>query len=283
MLKRHVSCLPDDDTRTRSILLSLTLEAGLIKTNTAGSPFDVLASSLQASHDWKPSSRLWEFLDDCILRFLKKPVHYYDMFTALDVFPGSIGEDQDKPSISLFHLVVQEQWPFVLKAASHSEVLNIASWISRYLNFSLHIGESKSLLKYVRDRVKEQMKDKECRALISIALKGSEDFEARYKPRRIHKTLPKAEELEDIKQTGILSASEVAEVPPPSQPLPEDDSHRGLQRWRATDMRESVEDGAVGELVLCLCSQHEEIRKQALISLRSFLQMLEVGLCQDSV
>ena len=254
-----------------------------MRTDTAGSPFDVLASSLRGSHDWKSSSRLWEFLDDCILRFLKKPVHYYDMFTALDVSLHPIGEDQDKPSISLFHLVIQEQWPFILKAASHSEVLNVASWISRYLNFSLHIGESKSLLKYVRDRVKEKTNDEKCRAFISKALKGSEDFEARYKPRRIHTTLPKAKEVEDVEQTEILSTSEVAEPPPPSQPLPEDDSHRGLQRWRATDMRESVEDGAVGELVLCLCSQHEEIRKQAHINLRSFLEMLEVGLYQDSV
>ena len=283
LLKRHISNLPDEHIQIRIVLFSLTLESGLLTPDSTGASFDVLAFSLQGYQGWEASSALWKFLDDCIVRFLKKPINYYDMLTELASSLDLPDEGQDERSISLLHLVIQEQWPFLLKIASQSEALNVAAWISRYLNFSLHIGESKRLLKHVRDQVKGQIKDKECRALISKALKGSEDFTVRYKPRRVLTTVLKTEDLRNTRQTEEMSLLEGAEVPPPSQPRLEDDSHRGLQRWRTVDVREAVEEGRVGELVLCLCSQHEDIRKQTLTCLRSFLEALEVGLYQGII
>jgi nucleolar pre-ribosomal-associated protein 1 len=63
----------------------------------------------------------------------------------------------------------------------------------------------------------------------------------------------------------------------------EDESHSGLYRWERNEIEVSLEQGYVGELVLCLCSEHEEIRRQASVGLSRFMFKIKVSFCLHSL
>jgi nucleolar pre-ribosomal-associated protein 1 len=46
-------------------------------------------------------------------------------------------------------------------------------------------------------------------------------------------------------------------------PAPESDNHPELFRWAQKDIDLAIEDGDIDALILCLCSQHTDIRRQA--------------------
>ena len=57
----------------------------------------------------------------------------------------------------------------------------------------------------------------------------------------------------------------------------EDEQHKALSKWAREDVLDAVRDGIIGELVMYLTSPHQEIRIQALGSLRQFMSSLEAS------
>ena len=58
----------------------------------------------------------------------------------------------------------------------------------------------------------------------------------------------------------------------------EDERHAALHKWEREDLTEALEQGDIGELLLCLCSGHEEIRRQAHSAITRFMAKLKVCL-----
>lgn len=52
-------------------------------------------------------------------------------------------------------------------------------------------------------------------------------------------------------------------------------THNALHKWEREEVEQAVEQGRIAELILCLCSQHEEVRRQAFANLVRFMAKLK--------
>jgi nucleolar pre-ribosomal-associated protein 1 len=53
-------------------------------------------------------------------------------------------------------------------------------------------------------------------------------------------------------------------------------SHNALHKWEREEIEAALEQGHIDELILCLCSEHEEVRRQAVANLVRFMAKLKV-------
>ena len=265
--------------RIRDLLLSIVQENAILQQHTRQASLDALLDSLMDYGDWRASDALFQFLDSCILRYIRKPLKYYDDLAKTNGETAfTLNQPPDQP-VSLLLVVVMEQWPFLVKSAEPSQLTNVAKWLARYLDCSRFIGEDLTKLSDMRDHITLQIKDQECREILKKALKESRDpnlsssQEAIYPEGRDHanQTMP----------SGLPNQDTLVVTPQtPSGPPEEDENHPGLIRWAQKEVPDAVEEGTVGQLILCLCSTHEEIRKQALGNLCSLLAKIQVSLCE---
>lgn len=216
---------------------------------------------------------MFEFLDQCIIRFVQRPVKYYeDLMYILEH-----GEKTDTTfgarSTSLLFATLMEQWPFIGKSAKADEKLDISRWLARYLGYSKQTGEDAILLTAVRDKLVHDAGSHERRAVLKNAFQEQSNdvfpSEQRVNCPDLHSN--SAVEPQPV-HTSTLDTGNFLRGPPI-----ENEDHPGLSRWMRKDIPDSLEDGDVGELVMCFCSGYEEIRKQALVSLDRFVAKLKVG------
>ncbi|KAF2736152.1 hypothetical protein EJ04DRAFT_490440 [Polyplosphaeria fusca] len=266
----------------KSLLLTISQDYDLLQNATFPDALDTLIASLKDSCGPSPAApEVFDFLDDCCGRFVKTPIKYFD---DLDNFRCKISEEpSQEPSdgpISPLLMTIVEQWPFKgSKVDKEHPADSIAHWLARLLYLLKLVGEDGSLLKAVRDSLvaashplyrevlKESFlwkmgKEKAKRALKSATgadFSGSE--RSSKSPAPIHQV--------DEDQVKKDSPTIDLEIPPR-----EDEKHAGLNRWRKKELDESIDDGDIGDLLLCLCSQHAEIRLQAAANIRQ----LEAGI-----
>lgn len=195
---------------------------------------------------------------------------------------GSDSADVRNCSIGLFLTVILEQWSFLMKSASSHNIQHISTWLTRYLGFSVQVGENASVLLYFRDQIQQRLSD-----VMAISLLQKPLEEPKQLPSvRIFSVSDTADEREAKGPVTIISQSEtirpqietnVTEISLQPSPPIEVHDERYLARWTKKDIEQAILDGDVGALILCLCSKYEEIRKQALNNLRIVLGKLEVG------
>ena len=263
----------DTDDTLRALLDSVVLECAMLRPDPYVSSLDVLVLSLEESQGWKSSDIIYEFLDNCILRFVRKPVKYYD---ALAVLSDEVESSQkDINRLDLLLVVVLEQWPFLIKTFTVSDNARISEWLARYLDLSMNAGADLALLSQIRDRVRHEMKDKNSCAVLEKALKEPAEFGKHSEPERT-KTRSPVIQTQDSRPNGQTKFTLPLQEPLPPGPPVEDEDHAGLRKWTQKDVQEAIEDGSVEDLIFCLCSKHEEIRKQAQSGLRIFMTKLEV-------
>lgn len=268
----------------RVVLKTTALESQILRSDADMTSLDRLALSLQDFEDWAVSVREFEFLDHCVLRVVRKPIHYYDTLanliaaTELDINPKYC-------QVDLLLITMVEQWPFLVKSIDVPTVTHVSRWLVRYIEvtnsgngYVEHLspqGETARLLSQIRDQLKAEVQDISGRAVFEKILKerpefgieepvaADTDIEVSHISRRVAsplKTLPN-----------------LAESSLPPGPPEEHEDHPGLHRWTRYEVQDSISEGHIKGLILCLCSKYMEIRKQALTGLRAFMMKLEVG------
>jgi nucleolar pre-ribosomal-associated protein 1 len=260
-------------TGIKSLLSDILNDQELLQTKTSPDALDALIASLgSASGLATPSSDVLEFLDDCCARFTKVPIKYFDDLDAMCARTAQPTSGLGPFSTILMTLV--EQWPFRGGDTATSNTADaIAQWLSRLLYLLKLIGEDETALEHVRDVMvatanvayKEVLKDaflwkmgKE-RAKEALKLATGADFSG--SERSSASPVPiRTEETEQ--QSKFRSAIDL------ERPPVEDQKHTGLTRWRKKELGEAIDDGDVGELLLCLCSEYAEIRIQAINNIR---------------
>ena len=263
------------------LLQSVASEYNMLQKFTTVPSFLALLFSLKEDKGYKPSDSTYKFLDNCVLRLVRKPIKYFgDMEEYAHGLKDTL-EKRDNPIISLLTMAIVEQWPFLVKSHESNQLMNAASWVARYLKCSRDIGEDSHVLGSVRDRLMGSTEEKSVLSIfsntfeqsISIApglLEGSQEHESKAQdspPRSVRSQSPHNTELEHL--TNNLE--QALNLPT------ETENHPGLNRWSRRDVLEGIEDGAVADLLMCLCSQHEEIRRQALVNLKLLMSKLEVS------
>ncbi|EUC42301.1 hypothetical protein COCMIDRAFT_8104 [Bipolaris oryzae ATCC 44560] len=259
----------------RSLLSDILQDQEMLQTKTSPDALDALIASLGSTSGSSASStEVLEFLDDCCARFTKVPIKYFD---DLDAMCGRIGRPaSDMGPFSNLLMTLVEQWPFKGGETATSNAADaLAQWLSRLLYLLKLIGEDERMLGQVRDALvesanvayKEVLKDaflwkmgKE-KAKESLKLATGADFSG--SERSSTSPVPVAARVQEAEQQSRTRSVVDLEEPPV-----EDEKHTGLIRWRKKELSEAVEDGDIGELILCLCSEHGEIRKQAINNIR---------------
>ncbi|QVM07681.1 hypothetical protein D8B26_002373 [Coccidioides posadasii str. Silveira] len=200
-----------------------------------------------------------DFIDNCVTRLVKRPVLYLDQGQSL------LGSGSQK--LSLLATTVNEQWSFVVKAGNRDGEVAVAGWIAQLLGSLKNAGEEENALARLRDAMMEATETKKSRSLLKKALKSREKMSSDKHEKRTTRSI-----------TPQVSTSEKIQVSLPDIfgkcPV-EDESHPGLHRWEKDDLELALDQGYVGELILCLCSEHEEIRRQAIIAISRFMARLQ--------
>ena len=235
-----------------------------------------LLKSMSKFKEWKPSDALFEFLDDCFTRLSKKAVMYHQ-----DLLEKIVDSQPDDTSKTM-HLggeilvVVMEQWPFMQASVTKPDLENISRWLSHFLGILERQGTDPKFIRDVRHCLKTIAWDKRCGELLKKV--PSENIHDRSDGDLREPATPTSSPHVTLVGSELKKASgQDQEWEPPIPPASEDEDHPGLSRWKQMDIEEAIIEGATGELILCLCSRHADIRKQALIAIRSWMKKLEVG------
>ena len=244
--------------------------------DTAPDALDALIASLSASCG--QSAQVLNFLDDCCARFSKGSVKYFD---DLDALRAKLPEaESDIGAFSPIVMTLVEQWPFKgAKSEKNNPAEPIAQWLSKLLYLLKLIGEDEHVLILVRDSLvdavdsayKEVLKDsfqwKMGKEKVKEALKLATGADFSGSERSSISPIPPEQPAEE--PTKTLPVVDL-ELPPE-----EDEKHVGLNRWRKKELEEAIEDGDIGELILCLCSKYPEIRIQAANNIRQLIATLD--------
>ncbi|EDU42287.1 conserved hypothetical protein [Pyrenophora tritici-repentis Pt-1C-BFP] len=262
----------------RSLLSDILQDQEMLQTKTSPDALDALIASLgSTSGSRTPSNDVLDFLDDCCARFTKVPIKYFD---DLDAMRASKQTAVEVGPFSTLLMTLVEQWPFKGGETATNVADAIAQWLSRLLYLLKLIGEDETMLGHVRDALvestttayKEMLKDaflwkmgKE-RAKESLKLATGADFSGSERS----SASPVPRPAEEISHQAKIRTAVDLEAPPV-----EDEKHMGLTRWRKKDLGEAIDDGDIGELVLCLCSEHAEIRIQAINNIRQLTTIIQ--------
>lgn len=220
--------------------------------------FVALVNSLRGSDGATQKSQL-VFLDNCLTRLTKKPVLYLD---AADDLLGD-----RKAKLSALVATVSEQWPFVVKAGDKEKEDAIAGWIASLLGLLSVSGEDKEALTAVRDTILSATDNKGSKSALKRAFKKATDATA-------------AKSTKTDAPSHGARPQKIAHVSLPELfgKLPaEAEEHVALLKWEREDVEESLGQGTIGELFLYLCSEHEEIRRQAYMAIGRFMAKAKVG------
>ncbi|KAK2747544.1 hypothetical protein FQN57_002037 [Myotisia sp. PD_48] len=245
----------------KSLLQDILLQNSIIAKK--GS-FDAFIQSLSMAKE-ESGTLPWAYIDNCITRFAKRPVFYVDM--ADDLFKGN----PDRGQFSLILMAVQEQWAYIIKANNTKNELATGIWISRFLACLKAFGEDEQVIKAICKAMAKETKTKESRVVLESSLKmklgnvGQENHD--------HDT---DVEMVDVALNETTTLARSADLPGTFGVVKlVDEANTGLHRWEREDLELAIAEGHIGNLILCLCSVHEEIRRQALAGLAKLMIKLQ--------
>ena len=237
--------------------------------------FDILVFSLRNSPAMH-YEEVYLFLDNCLTRCATKTVVYADRLDNLIQLAQAGGEAINSQGLpDLLMIVLMEQLPYLTAKQSDETVQMVVRFLKLYIDSSLLRGGSKSLLSLIRDTMIESLGKSNGVMVVGHALQEPLDDAVRTAFDRL---LPSSTIENDDGPTSapLMDRSTGLEVSIPPGPPIEDENHRGITQWAQEDIQDAVANGAVGELFLCLCSVHEDIRRAAMLSISGFMQKLEV-------
>ncbi|KAL8706027.1 MAG: hypothetical protein Q9201_000912 [Fulgogasparrea decipioides] len=233
-----------------------------------------LLESLTSTEEWQPASTIFEFLDGCFLRLSKQVVKYHQDFIRLRAHIHPTGSRTSDALHGMLLVVFKEQWPFLQKSVTKSEIQTISLWLSRFLLLLAQNDGNSKLPNHFRELFKDITGNKQFEKL----LENPPDKQLPRNDAGAQREPPSGQEFPKalvgrVNQEEQAQEDEWKSPPPPS----ENEDHPGLGKWKRFDIEESVVEGAMGDLILCLCSKYADIRKQALVELRSWMKGLQTS------
>lgn len=194
-----------------------------------------------------------QFLDDCFTRAVRQPVKYLDDLQALvaRIDYASVPE-KVKLSLNIFTAVLLEQVPFV-SSSLDSTKHEVLGWTSSFI----------CLMKSVQSGREVLLQDQ---SLIE-ALHGLDMNSLVQDPAALLRLveLPESDVGQSEDPSDNMSREEETGFPPPEA---ETTDHPEIFRWAQRPLDVSLEEHDIERLVLCLCSQYQDIRAQALSQLK---------------
>ncbi|KAK4696134.1 hypothetical protein P7C71_g1736, partial [Lecanoromycetidae sp. Uapishka_2] len=180
-------------------------------------------------------------------------------------------------TVDLLLITILEQWPFLVKSADPSTLTDISQWLRRYIeimrifigrqhNGMLDDGDLK-IISHIRDQLEAEIHQQECRMMFSKAPKHLSELDVFDELNSLAAASGKnivAESNSDNEAVYSESSRDLVPAGPPE----ESEDHPGLNSWSREEVPDAISGGSIAALILCLCSEHVEIRKQALGNMR---------------
>ena len=268
-----------------TLLNTVITENQILRSNTSRASLDRLVFSLQDFEEWKASGRVFEFLDQCILRLVRKPVHYYDILTDL-IGAAELDINPRYCQVDLLLITIVDQWRFLVESAGAPTLTNVSEWLVRFIEVTnlengynedlpLH-NDTTKLLSQIRDQLKSNVQDTDCRAMFERTLEERPQLGI-MKYLVAANTTSETGYVSRLAKPSVKMHSRLPETVLPPGPPDEHEDHPGLHQWTRHEVKDAISEGYIKALILCLCSKHVGIRKQALTGIRSFMMRLEVG------
>jgi hypothetical protein len=251
----------------QAILRTVLGEKGVLSNEEQA--FGALLASLASSKKWFPSHATFAFVDNCVERVVRQPVHYLDLITS------TFGEDVEKGEQGAFLVCIAEQWPFVAKNNDLDAQKNVAEWIARLFSTLGEAEEDSSQRKIAT--LREHM-------LKSMQSTTGSVLEKAFKKQGKHPIkLESSEDHTKSEANGDVERHDVEEKRPEvslgeifGTPARSPDSVQGLDRWDKVDLEPAVSSGRLGRLLQCIVSGEEEIRRQAFLLLGQLMAVVKV-------
>ena len=250
--------------KMKVLLKTILIDDGVISGPIA---FATLMATLCTSKQWRAMPATLSFVENCVSRIFKQPVHYLDLRSLMT------SPDTDHNSCDMLIVCVAEQWPFTAKNEGMEAQKNVAEWIARLFSAIEAAPEQGIDLVAISSQMMREVEE-DARCILKKA------FEKQSKhPVKIEEASP-----DEPFANGVMvfeeSKSESPEVHLEdafgiSAKVPK--SLEGLDRWDTTDLETAVSNGRLGRLQQCLASEEEEeIRRQAFLILRTLMGQVKV-------
>ena len=250
----------------------------LLQQDTEVSALDALTISLRDFRGWQASTALYDFLDNCILRLVRKTIKYFSDAVDLEKDVKATPANGHSRPVSLLLMAILEQWPYFIEACHTLDLENVVTWLAQILTVLKSIGEDGKMLDLICERLGAQIKNRENLTVTTIASDILSDPEW-------ESTLSNSLKPEEIalNNDAILKESSKGQPSTPLQTLPpgppkEAEDHPGLSRWTNKEVAEAIDDGSLADLLFCLSSQHKEIRMQSLSGIQILMAKLKVSI-----
>ena len=247
-------------------------EKGILQHDRGIASLSALIRSLKPFADWTPGQALFEFLDNCVLRLIQKPVKYLGDLEKL------LQSSTVKKPVSAIFMVLLEQWPFYWKGNTETDIREATIWLVRLLKLAILEGENDELLEMFERHIAPTAWLDEAKAFlesapvddpvneVSISQPGTEKSPP---PEKFQHGMAEKENREVGRE--MLRLDKLLQIPAEPEEYP------SLISWQKKDMADVVEGSELGNLIHYLSSYHEEIRRQALIQLRHLMLKLQVS------
>ena len=278
-----------EDDRIRKIVKSVAEEGLITWPGTPIAGFDVLALSLQFQAQ-ADLSNIYAFLDNCFQRVSKRSVIFAEQLQDhVNSYSRNGTVETERRLPDLLMVACYEQLSYLIhrqsgmSVATEVPVAAVTRFVATYMNLSALQNVDGDILYAISLGVMGIFPPGDPhRPVIDKALKEPLDREAKAALQSLRRY-----RSEGCQQHPQAKQQVDEEVQPksfvPGGPPVEDDKHRGLTRWTREGLFDSITSGAIKELLLCLCSAHEEIRKQGLACTKVFMKKLEVGCLPTTV
>ena len=258
------------DSSIESIVPVKALLAGVLEEHgivTSDKPyFDALVNSLSASDGWSPTSETISFVDNCMGRISRQPVHYQDL---------SINSVGDGTTVPLLLFSVAEQWPFRADNISFDHRENTGEWIVRLLQCFEHAGLAQAVILDLKSKIIGSIADSDLRKRMEhVRDKGmSHDLNAgmdrivKGSPIRIENTSTPAAPDSSFSLEKVFGP-----VTNPSRTTGE------TRQFKQSNITETLQHYSFKRLCEGLSSSEEENRRQAFLNLQGIMHHAEASI-----
>lgn len=251
--------------KLRDLLASIAYEEGVLQSSTHLSAIDALFASLEPSKHWEANLETWNFLDDCFSRLHKKPIKYLDDLDGM-IRPSEKGSWITE--VSLLTLVMLEQVPFTSRL-TEGDRDNVLNWCLRFVKALQNIGESEKIVSMLEKQIKSQTFSRSKARLRDIQPRQNTSSEQSETSGAQPNADLDGSKKESRNERGLQVEYQVAPK--------ESAKHPELSRYKRQDLGEIVQDGLLDSLMLCLCSEYPEIRRQGVSALQDMMSKLETS------
>ena len=233
------------------------------------SPLDALLISLRCFQDSPGNGAVYRFLDNCVCRLVRKPIHYESARQEFNVAKSP------KPT-SLLAIVFAEQWQFLVRSASDGDLEAVLEWTSLLLKLLMSVGEDQPTIEHVFERIRETTPNDRIDLVMNDRLSNPISEKHRQAINRYGEDLQQTDISTEVQDKSDDQEKRMENRILLCKPPIEAQDHPELHSWAQKDPQEAIDEGTLGKLILCLCSAYEEVRKQALSSMQRFMSTLKV-------